>query len=140
MPRGGVSDGPVSHAAATSAAMSQQATRHARRIYVGGLPPSANEQNVQAFFSNALAAVGGTTAGPGMSVVNVYLNYEKKFAFVEFRTGAEVVCGRALRLGVCLPPSGCPPPTYSIHRLPPKHPSPNSGGGVQRDGTGRPDV
>ena len=30
-----------------AAAMSQQATRHARRIYVGGLPPSANEQNVQ---------------------------------------------------------------------------------------------
>jgi len=25
-------------------------------------------------------------AGPG--VVNVYINYEKKFAFVEFRTGA----------------------------------------------------
>jgi splicing factor U2AF subunit len=25
-------------------AMTQQATRHARRVYVGGLPPSANEQ------------------------------------------------------------------------------------------------
>jgi hypothetical protein len=24
-------------------AMTQQATRHARRVYVGGLPPSANE-------------------------------------------------------------------------------------------------
>lgn len=45
---------------------SQQATRHARRIYVGGLPPTANEQNIATFFSNALAAVGGTTAGPGM--------------------------------------------------------------------------
>ena len=44
---------------------SQQATRHARRIYVGGLPPTANEQNIATFFSNALAAVGGTTAGPG---------------------------------------------------------------------------
>lgn len=41
----------------------------------------------QTFFSNALAAVGGTTAGPGMCVVNVYVNYEKKFAFVEMRTG-----------------------------------------------------
>ena len=47
------------------AAPSQQATRHARRIYVGGLPPTASEQNVAVFFSNALAAVGGTTAGPG---------------------------------------------------------------------------
>ena len=48
-----------------AAAPSQQATRHARRIYVGGLPPTANEQNIATFFSNALAAVGGTTAGPG---------------------------------------------------------------------------
>lgn len=30
--------------------------------------------------------MGGVAAGPG--VVNVYINYEKKFAFVEFRTGA----------------------------------------------------
>ena len=51
------------------AAPSQQATRHARRIYVGGLPPTASEQNVAVFFSNALAAVGGTTAGPGESGV-----------------------------------------------------------------------
>lgn len=48
-----------------AAAPSQQATRHARRIYVGGLPPTSNEQNIATFFSNALAAVGGTTAGPG---------------------------------------------------------------------------
>jgi hypothetical protein len=27
-------------------AMTQQATRHARRVYVGGLPPTANEQVV----------------------------------------------------------------------------------------------
>ncbi|PRW56919.1 splicing factor U2af large subunit A-like isoform X1 [Chlorella sorokiniana] len=85
--------GPVISGAS---AMSQQATRHARRIYVGGLPPSANEQNVQTFFSNALAAVGGTTAGPGLSVVNVYLNYEKKFAFVEFRTVEEASNAMAL--------------------------------------------
>lgn len=32
---------------------------------MGGLPPTANEQNIATFFSNALAAVGGTTAGPG---------------------------------------------------------------------------
>lgn len=28
-----------------------QATRHARRIYVGGLPPSANEDRISNFFS-----------------------------------------------------------------------------------------
>ncbi len=47
---------------------SQQATRHARRVYVGGLPPTGNEQNIATFFSNALAAIGGTTAGPGTLV------------------------------------------------------------------------
>ncbi len=52
-------------AAAALAAPTQQATRHARRVYVGGLPPTANEQNIATFMSNALAAVGGTTAGPG---------------------------------------------------------------------------
>ncbi|CAL5222289.1 g4628 [Coccomyxa viridis] len=75
---------------------SQQATRHARRVYVGGLPPTGNEQNIATFFSNALAAVGGTTAGPGPSVVNVYINYEKKFAFVEFRTVEETSNAMAL--------------------------------------------
>lgn len=59
----------VADAAAFAAAgPSQQATRHARRVYVGGLPPTANEQNIATFFSNALAAVGGTTAGPGESL------------------------------------------------------------------------
>ncbi len=47
--------------------------------------------------SNALAAVGGTTAGPGPCVVNVYINQEKKFAFVEMRTVC--VCRR---LCVCV--------------------------------------
>lgn len=49
----------------SAAPPSQQATRHARRVYVGGLPPTANEQSVATFFSHALAAVGGNTAGPG---------------------------------------------------------------------------
>ncbi len=57
------------------------------------LPPLKPKQT---FFSNALAAVGGTTAGPGLSVVNVYLNYEKKFAFVEFRTVEEASNAMAL--------------------------------------------
>ena len=55
---------------------------------MGGLPPTVNEQQIASFFSHALAAVGGNTAGPGESVVNVYINREKNFAFLEFRTGA----------------------------------------------------
>nr|GMD01814.1 splicing factor U2af large subunit A-like isoform X1 [Ipomoea batatas]GME10563.1 splicing factor U2af large subunit A-like isoform X1 [Ipomoea batatas] len=45
-------------------AMTQQATRHARRVYVGGLPPSANEQSVAIFFNHVMSAIGGNTAGP----------------------------------------------------------------------------
>ncbi|KAL8143335.1 hypothetical protein V2J09_016367 [Rumex salicifolius] len=67
-----------------------QATRHARRVYVGGLPPTANEQvSVATFFSHVMAAIGGNTAGPGDAVVNVYINHEKKFAFVEMRSVEE---------------------------------------------------
>lgn len=66
-----------------------QATRHARRVYVGGLPLSANEQSVATFFSQVMAAIGGNTAGPGDAVVNVYINQEKRFAFVEMRTVEE---------------------------------------------------
>ncbi|XP_060194877.1 splicing factor U2af large subunit B-like isoform X2 [Lycium barbarum] len=77
-------------------AMSQQATRHARRVYVGGLPPLANEQTISAFFSHVMIAVGGNSAGPGDAVVNVYINHEKKFAFVEMRTVEEASNAMAL--------------------------------------------
>ncbi|GAB2291920.1 hypothetical protein Dimus_026170 [Dionaea muscipula] len=77
-------------------AMTQQATRHARRVYVGGLPPTANEQSVAIFFSHVMAAIGGNTAGPGDAVVNVYINHEKKFAFVEMRSVEEASNAMAL--------------------------------------------
>uniref|UniRef100_A0A5B7BQ83 Splicing factor U2af large subunit n=1 Tax=Davidia involucrata TaxID=16924 RepID=A0A5B7BQ83_DAVIN len=77
-------------------AMTQQATRHARRVYVGGLPPTANEQSVATFFSHVMSAIGGNTAGPGDAVVNVYINHEKKFAFVEMRSVEEASNAMAL--------------------------------------------
>jgi hypothetical protein len=60
-------------AAAAGTSHSQQATRHARRVYVGGLPPTAGEQSVSTFFSHALAAVGGNTAGPGAATIWVFV-------------------------------------------------------------------
>ncbi|XP_026433017.1 splicing factor U2af large subunit B-like isoform X2 [Papaver somniferum] len=73
-----------------------QATRHARRVYVGGLSPTANEQSVATFFSQVMSAIGGNTAGPGDSVVNVYINHDKKFAFVEMRSVEEASNAMAL--------------------------------------------
>ncbi|CAL9189240.1 unnamed protein product [Musa hybrid cultivar] len=153
-------------------AVTQQATRHARRVYVGGLPPLANEQNVinengkymnlpatfmytssdehinikdyiksilictdehrhlrlsfllhnyvyyqnliflvyhacgnlylvwpskqtiATFFSHVMSAIGGNSAGD--AVVNVYINHEKKFAFVEMRSVEEASNAMAL--------------------------------------------
>ncbi|KAL6654375.1 hypothetical protein ACP70R_007840 [Stipagrostis hirtigluma subsp. patula] len=77
-------------------AMTQQATRHARRVYVGGLPPTANEQSVAIFFNQVMAAIGGNTAGPGDAVLNVYINHDKKFAFVEMRSVEEASNAMAL--------------------------------------------
>ncbi|KAA8515277.1 hypothetical protein F0562_018493 [Nyssa sinensis] len=77
-------------------AMTQQATRHARRVYVGGLPPMANEQTIATFFSHVMTAIGGNSAGLGDAVVNVYINHEKKFAFVEMRTVEEASNAMAL--------------------------------------------
>ncbi|GAB4831209.1 hypothetical protein Ancab_005219 [Ancistrocladus abbreviatus] len=77
-------------------AMTQQATRHARRVYVGGLPPTANEQTIATFFSQVMSAIGGSSAGPGDAVVNVYINHEKKFAFVEMRSVEEASNAMAL--------------------------------------------
>ncbi|EYU43415.1 hypothetical protein MIMGU_mgv1a022682mg, partial [Erythranthe guttata] len=72
------------------------ATRHARRVYVGGLPPLANEQTISRFFCHVMNAIGGNSAGPGDAVVNVYINHEKKFAFVEMRTVEEASNAMAL--------------------------------------------
>ncbi|KAF7053619.1 hypothetical protein CFC21_061496 [Triticum aestivum] len=77
-------------------AMTQQATRHARRVYVGGLPPTANEQTVAIYFNQVMAAIGGNTAGPGDAVLNVYINHDKKFAFVEMRSVEEASNAMAL--------------------------------------------
>ncbi|THU63115.1 hypothetical protein C4D60_Mb01t12330 [Musa balbisiana] len=49
-------------------AVTQQATRHARRVYVGGLPPMANEQTIATFFSHVMSAIGGNAAGPGSNI------------------------------------------------------------------------
>ena len=53
-------------------------------------------QSVATFFSHVMSAIGGHTAGPGDAVVNVYINHEKKFAFVEMRSVEEASNAMAL--------------------------------------------
>ncbi|KAM1083371.1 hypothetical protein ACFX13_022198 [Malus domestica] len=46
-----------------------QATRHACRVYVGGLPPLANEQTIATFFSQVMAAIRGNSVGSSDGVM-----------------------------------------------------------------------
>ena len=71
------------------------ATRHARRLYVGGLPAGTPDSAVAQWFNDCLAAVGGT-AGPGSTILTVYGNPDKWYAFVEFRSIAETSNALAL--------------------------------------------
>ncbi|KAM2645613.1 hypothetical protein EV1_019140 [Malus domestica] len=59
LPFGGIMALPLMPAQA----MTQQATRHAHRVYVGGLPPLANEHTIATFFSQVMAAIGGNSVG-----------------------------------------------------------------------------
>ena len=62
-------------------------TRHARRVYVGGIQAEMNEEQVGKCIAQALHAVGGAgKEGEQGCVINVYVNRDKKFAFVEFAT------------------------------------------------------
>lgn len=67
-----------------SAVAPSQQTRHARRIYVGGLP-EATEREIGEFFSDVARR---TMLRPpaGNPVLSVYINGERKFAFVELNT------------------------------------------------------
>ena len=48
------------------------------------------------YFNQVMAAIEGNTAGPGDAVLNVYINHDKKFAFVEMRSVEEASNAMAL--------------------------------------------
>jgi splicing factor U2AF subunit len=65
-----------------------QATRHARRVYLGGITAEVDEAALKTFMEKAMQATGATR-GVGGCVVSTYINREKLFCFVEFRTVEE---------------------------------------------------
>jgi arginase family enzyme len=68
-----------------SAGVSQQ-TRHARRIYVGGIPAGfADEELLKAFLNNVISK-GLNEENDNSYVLSVYINQKKFFAFVEFKS------------------------------------------------------
>ncbi|KAG7361526.1 RNA recognition motif containing protein [Nitzschia inconspicua] len=64
-----------------------QQTRHARRLYVGNLPPNVTEGELHTFFRGAIeqALVHKPTDNED-PILSVYINHERRFCFLEFRT------------------------------------------------------
>jgi hypothetical protein len=70
-------------------------TRQARRLYVGGCPLPITENEIRQFWNEAMKTAFPDLP-PGDSVVSIYLNVEKKFAFVELRNPEEATAGMGL--------------------------------------------
>lgn len=82
-------------AAATAANPAASVARQARRLYVGSIPPGANEEALMSFFNQTVVSFGIAENGSS-PVVAVQINHEKSYAFVEFRTPEEATQSMAL--------------------------------------------
>lgn len=81
-----------------------QQTRHARRLYIGHLPPNVNEQELHVFFRNAIERALSKADGEEENnredatdpILSVYINHERRFCFLEFRDVAMTTACMAL--------------------------------------------
>jgi splicing factor U2AF subunit len=67
------------------AAVPQQ-TRHARRLYIGQLPPNVTEQELHVFFRSAIEQAMVEKPLEDDPILSVYINHERRFCFLEFKT------------------------------------------------------
>ena len=74
-----------SSTAAPPPAVSQQ-TRHARRIYVGGIPLGFADEDSLKSFLNAVISKGLNEENDNSYVLSLYINQKKCFTFVEFKS------------------------------------------------------
>ncbi|KAF8920629.1 hypothetical protein CPB85DRAFT_497186 [Mucidula mucida] len=70
-------------------------SRQSRRLYIGSITPDVNEQNLADFFNAKMAEMNLGTATPGNPVLAVQCNYEKNYAFVEFRSADDATAAMA---------------------------------------------
>lgn len=62
-------------------------SKHARKLYVGGLPPGTTEDEISAFFNDVFAKCAPPQyMQQGNPILSVSMHNEKCFAFVEFNT------------------------------------------------------
>ena len=89
---------PPSSSSSSSAILQPQQTRHARRLYVGNIP-DMSEDEVHAFFRDAIrdSIVLDPAMNPNAAshraqyvdsdpIISVYINRERRFVFLEYKT------------------------------------------------------
>lgn len=72
-------------------------SRQSRRLYIGSITPDVNEQNLSEFFNakmNEMNLGTGNTSSKD-PVLAVQCNYEKNYAFVEFRSAEDATAAMA---------------------------------------------
>jgi len=60
-----------------------QLTRHARRVYAGGIPAGVSEAELMLFFTDVIVRASGMR-WDSPPVLKIYLNAERAYAFIEF--------------------------------------------------------
>ncbi|GLB41890.1 putative U2 snRNP auxiliary factor large subunit [Lyophyllum shimeji] len=70
-------------------------SRQSRRLYIGSITADVNEQNLAEFFNSKMIEMNIGTGGPGNPVLAVQCNYEKNYAFVEFRSAEDATAAMA---------------------------------------------
>ncbi|KAF9245231.1 hypothetical protein BU15DRAFT_70989 [Melanogaster broomeanus] len=70
-------------------------SRQSRRLYIGSITSDVNEQNLADFFNSKMIEMSIGTGAPGNPVLAVQCNYEKNYAFVEFRSAEDATAAMA---------------------------------------------
>lgn len=105
-------------------------TKHARRLYVGGVPAALNENDISSYFNDTISLALAPQRLSSNPVLSVYINKEKCFAFVEL-TSVELTTACCQLDGIVYSRSGITstfrirrPNDYRPETLPPNIPPP----------------
>lgn len=67
--------------------------KQAKRLYVGNIPPHAGAEEITEFFNKAMSQAGVTKDNNPSPCVEVQLNREKNYAFIEMATTEDATAG-----------------------------------------------
>jgi splicing factor U2AF subunit len=63
-----------------------QQTKHARRIYIGGIGANATERDIETFVRDVIFKAMAPAQPVGEPVLNTYVNRDKCFCFMELNS------------------------------------------------------